>query len=469
MALREEVNLWTEEAFRTLEKARQLLALAQAVLESTDHVLTHQLPQRLELAERQMSKTKNLQANVTVLVEHLRLQVQNTVVGPHSRGIDELLVPLILALDKALTVLASTSVPSYLINGGNEKKPAHFLLCDFVSYEVIDKLKANIAIYRANCDKTRQLLEQSMAALLEQAHKNNGRFSRCTKVYDSQVASVQMLLRYSSTALPQTSNLIKNILKENQSLEQELVSLLQMLTNHYDQCVVAQSLLGKPSDIDFEVLRNDTSELPHILKEFLGIHDIIMNNESRAAKFVDLKMPHIDSVISLCEDLVRSYTQFKSQDIVKFVLLMLRCEEVFRVNSVGEPATLGKHTVEIYSELVSQLSHHYTQFHAIYEQKYLKELHYELYVYPRKYLKLLNEFLNGPLLQFEEEERQRRHGWLQKYGNFIPKDFVLPGEYNQPSVVQVVSEGLDDIQSSSAEQDEARILELMQHMWERQK
>lgn len=473
MSLEDDVNAWTDEAFRTLEKARQLSALAQAVLESTDHILTNQLPKRLELAESLMSKTKNLQANVTALVEHLRAKVQHGVIEPHAKAMDQLLRPALAQLDKALTVLASTSVPLYLINETSGKKPHQYLLSDFVSFDVIDKLKGNIAIYTDNCNKARKLLEHHLEQLLEAAHKNSSKFSRCAKIYDSQVVNVQMLMRYanSTTTLPQSnSNIVNNILRENSSLEQELVSLLEMLTNHYDQCVLAKSLLTSSSNnIDLDVLRNDTLELPAVLKEFLGIHDIIMNNETRAAKFVDQKLPHIDSVIGHCDELIQAYTQFKSGDIVKLILLMVRCEEVLRTNSVDEVSTSGMHTVEVYTEVVSQLSHHYTQFHAIYEQKYLTELHYEQYVYPRKYLKLLNEFLNGGLLQLEEEERQRRHEWLQKYGNFIPKDFLLPGEYNQPSVVQVVSEGLDDIQSSSAEQDEARLLELMQHMWERQK
>lgn len=470
MSLEDEVRKWSDEAFHTLEKAKQLSSLAQAVLESTGHILTEQLPKRLQLAETLISSVKNQQANVTALVEHLRSKVQDGMIGAYSRAVEKLLVPALAGLDKALEQLSATTVPLYLINDTGDKISS-YKLSDFVSHDVIEKLKGNISIYQSNCDKTKDLLESQLNNLLETAHKNNSRFSRCSKIYESEVSSVQMIMRLalSTASLPRSnSNIVRTIMKENASLEQELVSLLEMLTNHYDQCVLALSLLkdSNGNQMDFDVLRNDTLELPSVLKEFSSIHDIIMNNESRAAKFVDQKLPYIDSVINQCEELITSYTRFKNEDIVRFVLLLLKCEEVFRSNSVEVKSVSGKHTVEIYCDVVNQLSFHYNHFHAIYQLKYLTELHYEQFVYPRKFLKLLNDFLNQNLLQLEEEERQRRHHWLQSYGNFIPKDFVLPGEYNQPSVVQVVSEGLDDIQSPTAQEDEERLLELIENLRE---
>ncbi|SGZ53769.1 CIC11C00000005644 [Sungouiella intermedia] len=470
MSLVDEVRQWTDEAFRTLEKAKLLSSLAQAVLESTDHILRDQLPKRLDQAESLMSKVKNYQANVTALMEHLRSKVVNGIIGPHTTAINELLVPALSDLDTALDHLKATSVPLYLINDTNTS--ALFKLSDFVSYDVIEKLKGNIAVYRSNCDKGRQLLEAQLDKLVDIAQKNNSRYSRCSRVYESQVVAVQLVMRYAqSTSLPQgNSNIVRNILKENASLEQELVSLLEMLTNHYDQCVLAVTILKGSSgnEVDFNVLRNDAQELPSVLKEFGSIHDIIMTNESRAAKFVDQRLPHIESVINNCEELISSYARFKNEDIVRFVLLVLGCEEIFRSNSIEAKSDSGKHTAELYADVVNQLTYHYTQFYDIYHQKYLTELHYEQFVYPRRFLKHLNDFLNGSLLRLEEEESERRRHWLQKYGNFIPKDFVLPGEYNQPSVVQVISEGLDDIQSDTAAIDETRLLDLIRLLREAQ-
>lgn len=464
MSLEDEVRRWTEEAFRTLEKAKHLSSLAQAVLESTDHILRDQLPKRLELAESSMSKVKNQQANVTALMEHLRSKAADVIIGSHTTAVDELLIPALSGLDKALGQLTSTTVPLYLINEG-EGSRLGYRLSDFVSHDVIEKLRGNITVYRENCDKTLHLLGGQLDKLVDGAHKINSRYTRCSRLYDSQVVAVGMIMRYAqTTSLPKgNSNIVKTILKENASLEQELVSLLEMLTNHFDQCTLAVSLLrgSSRSNVDFDVLRNDTHELPSVLKEFSSIHDIIMNNESRAAKFVDQRLPHIDSVITSCDELITAYSRFKNEDIVRFVLLVLRSEEILRSNSVDAKSPSGKHTVELYADVVNQLTYHYTQFYGIYHLKYLTELHYEQYVYPRRFLKHLNDFLNGSLLELEDEERERRRHWLQKYGNFIPKDFVLPGDHNQPSVVQVISEGLDDIQSPSAQTDESRLLDLI--------
>ena len=46
----------------------------------------------------------------------------------------------------------------------------------------------------------------------------------------------------------------------------------------------------------------------------------------------------------------------------------------------------------------------------------------------------------------QQEEYERRRNWLARYGEFIPTEFKLPGELNQPSIIQVVTEGLDDVQ-----------------------
>lgn len=466
--MEQEVTAWTSEAFRTLEKARLLLALAQAVLESTNHILAVQLPKRLDLAESELNHIKNLHANVTALVEHVRAKVEDGIIASYTAAVGSRLVPAISGLEAALKLLDTAEVPLYVVNGTNGARK--HVLGDFVARDVIETLLVNVSVFRGNCERTVSLLAEQLAKLLETAHRNNQKLVKCTKTYDSQVADVQMIMRYafSPASLPRSSsNLVRAILKENSSLELELASLLAMLTNHYDQCVMAQNLMrDSGAAVDVDVLRNDALELPGVLKEFGSIHDIIMNNESRAAKFVDLKLPHVDSVILQCSELVESYTTFKDTDFVRFVLVMVQCEKIMRHNSVDAHVSSGKESVDAYVDVISQLTYHYTQFHSVYHLKYVTELHYEQYVYPRRFLKILQDFLNGTLLQVEEEERTRRHHWLQKYGSFIPKEFVLPGEYNQPSVVQVISEGLDEIQASSAVESEARLLALIKQLRE---
>ena len=101
---------------------------------------------------------------------------------------------------------------------------------------------------------------------------------------------------------------------------------------------------------------------------------------------------------------------------------------------------------EIYSETIEQLVYHYSQFIDIFETKYLTELHHEEFIYPRKFLKRIDGFLNEELYRMQLEETNRRRSWLAKYGEFIPREFKLPGEDEMPTVVQVITEGLERIQ-----------------------
>lgn len=461
-----EVDSWKRDALKNLEWAKELSSLAQAVLESTSHILVDLLPKRLQAAEIKVDQVKDLHANVNALVEHLRVKISDATIGGYGSYLKKHLDPALEALDHVLQELATTKVPEFLIAPGHKNEFGHLL--DFVALNEIKLLQSNIAIYRGNCEKVLDLLKHQLHQLTHKAHKNASSFNKVMNIYNSEVVDLQLTMRhshaYASVSPPRNhSNLVGVVLKENAALEQQLAGLLEMLTNHYSQCVLASSVFDEASrtQVNYEVLKTDTLELPSVLKEFSAIYDVIMNNEARAAKFVDSKLPHLDEVVESCGTLIEEYRELKETDIVKLVLSLLRCEEVLRSNSVGVDSLSYKQTIDTYTDILNQLTYHYTNFQKIYHSEYLTELHYEQFVYPRKFLLLLNDFLNGQLLQIEETEKERRSVWLSKFGNFIPKQFVLPGEYNQPSVVQVISEGLDEIQAPTAQEDEERLIALI--------
>lgn len=461
-----EVDTWKAEALKNLEWAKELSSLAQAVLNSTAHILVDLLPKRLQAAEIKVDKAKDLHANITALVEHLRVKISDGTIGGYNAYVKKHLDPAAGALGQVLQGLATTKVPEFLISPEHKNEYGH--LIDFVASNEIKLLQTNIAIYRENCDKVLGLLKDQLHQVTHKAHKHASTFNKVMNIYNSQVVDLQLTMRhshtYSSVSPPRNhTNLVGAVLKENSALEQQLAGLLEMLTNHYSQCDLASSAFDEASlaNVNYEVLQNDTMEVPSVVKEFSAIYDIIMNNETRAAKFVDSKLPYLDEVIDLCGTLSDDYRALKETDIVKLVLFLLQCEEVLRSNSVGVASFSYKQAIDTYVDILNQLTYHYTHFQKIYHSEYLTELHYEQYVYPRKFLQLLNDFLNGQLLQIEETEKQRRTFWLSKFGSFIPKQFVLPGEYSQPSVVQVISEGLDEIQSTTAQEDEERLISLI--------
>lgn len=436
---------WTAEAFSTLERARELSALAQIVLESTQHVLTDQLPKKLNLCVKDVDKVKDHHANVSALLEHLRAKVKEmrqTYVSLYSQRLE----PAMGKLDSIIALLEKTHIPEFLVS---EKRQT---LGDFVSRAEIDLLKRNVKIYKHNSEGCVGLLQRHIAQLTLAFQELAPKYAEMTETYDAHLVAVQLTIKMHS----KDHNLVASILKENSLLEQELVHLLELLTKHYDQCVLGLRHLDS-GKVDSEVLRQDSQELPGVLKEFNVIHDIIMNNETRAARYAEQQTPWIESVAAMCEHLIGAYGRFKTENITKFVLLLLSCEEVLRrcpIEYVSSP-------IDAFVEVVDQLCYHYSQFVAVFKTEFLTELHHEQYVYPRKFLKALEEFFNGPLLQLEEEERARRRNWLRKYGDFIPKEFILPGEANQPSVVQVISEGLEDIQHPNAADNEQRLVAAM--------
>ncbi|KAF3993376.1 hypothetical protein FT663_01880 [Candidozyma haemuli var. vulneris] len=462
-----EVQQWAQEAFRTLERARELSSSAQNVLESTAHILGDQLPKKVQTATENSDLIMDQHANITALIEHLRVQVKDTVIGAHHNAVDTQLKPVLTRLDEVLGQLGEVPVPEALLGDDVSEKSAYKHLSDFVAREEIDLLKENINIYLENADKACDLLSSQLEILLKEYHKNSRKFLRLHKSYNTSIAEVAMLLRFAAmTQSPpkEQSNFIRTILKENGSLEQELVSLLEMLTNHYDQCSIALDILKSNSESDgvnYEVLQNDTAELPHVLREFAAIHDIIMNNETRAAKFVESKLPAIEGFIEQSSSLSEANVAFKNEKLTGFVLLLLKVEEILRSCSVDVPEPSAKSAIDLYTDVVKHLLHHYTQFYATFKQHYITELHYEQYVYPRKYVKMLDDFLHGPLLELEEEEKDRRAQWLTKYGDYIPKELVLPGFSSQPYVVQVTTEGLEMLQTETAEEDEAKLLSLL--------
>lgn len=459
---REELARWTDDAFRTLERAKVLSSHAQAVLESTAHILTHALPQKLDVVAEKTRAADAVHQKVALAV--LGLRASHDASTARFRQLDRELDPALAALDASLAALDAVHVPRFLVREAT--KEGQLVLRDFVSSDDIAVLRNNIAVYRENCGRAHALLQEHVDALQREAHAVAVRHARMAKLYNAQVVLVEMLMRFAAAALApkDPANMVDTILRENAALEQALVSLLEMLTNHYDQCVRGQQWLqgADTGDVDLDVLRNDTRELASVLDEVGAIRNIIANNEARAAKFVALKTPHIESVIEQCDAILALYQHVRDASVTRVVLLMLRCEEVFRHCSIpGHDPKLQKHPLLVYAEVVALLSYHYTQFRKVFETRYLTELHYEQFVYPRKFLKVLDDYLNGRLFQFEEAERERRRDWLHKYGDFLPKELYLPGEAHQPKVVQVVSDGLEDIELPATHDNEMRLLELI--------
>lgn len=468
---REKVQEWADQALSTLEKARALCTEAQSLLHITAYLLITQLPEKLKFSKFLVDALTQQHKVIKKMIDSTKKKVEIDIDSFNNKLNDEL-KPSLNQLDNIILQLQYTKIPSFLIEESlqNEAFAGHSTLSEFISVDAISLLKNNIAIYESNGQKLLQLTNSSLndEVLIYYDHVILKEYNKAVKGYEN-IETMQ--LGTQALALNpffESNESMKTLIKENTSLENELVAILEMLTKHYDQCLQGLSLLeGNPDEVqvNFDVLQVDALELPDVLKELTTIYNVILENESRGKHVIQSSLPQIDSVIATCQDLLQSFRLFKNNNLAKVMILSLAVDDKLLKCSIDDDS--NRHPIEVYTETINQLTYHYSQFLEVYKSKYLNELHYEKYVYPRKFLKKLTLFLNEELHQMQKEETERRKKWLSLYGDFIPKEFKLPGEVNQPAIVQVITEGLEEIdkesinESPSDTDEELKLLKLI--------
>ena len=198
-----------------------------------------------------------------------------------------LLQPALNNLDDIVGHLLATIVPSFLIEVNGEDGKEIFekdeaenrTLADFISTDSINLLRRNIQIYTNNHEKIRQLLNNKLQdVILSPFHEiGSKKFNKTVKLYE-EITPLQLKLKAitSNIAPLDSSNVVATLLKENAALENELVSILEMLTNHYDQCTQGVQILysGGSQQVNLEILKNDAQELPDVLKELHTVYDL---------------------------------------------------------------------------------------------------------------------------------------------------------------------------------------------------
>lgn len=451
-----------DDAHRTLEEALSISRNAQKLLVNTKYQITNRRP-HMEQLVRFLFKALNQQHDLlNEIIEAIKYNVQADIIGDFDHRFESEMTPVMNALDDIIHKLAETKVLPQLVRPRskrrNEKgkeygrKEEKTNLCDFISLEEIRILKENIHIYELNTKKLHGLLNTQLKETILDPFNNviSKKFNSILKNYESLLQMKFNPKQMEKNSIFQVNNPTDAILKENASLEYEIVSILEMITNHYDQCNKYYEML-KDSTVDgdsfnFKVLENDAEELPDVLKEIKNVYETILSNEKRAMKIVTSEVGQIELLISRIEELLAIYGNFKNEGLTKFQILLQSCKELFSKCSI--PVNEGSSPLEAYVETISQLTFHYTQFYNIFRTYYLQEYYRERYEYPRKFLEALDTILNSEMLQMYNNEQNRRVEWLAKYGDFIPKELILPGVQDQPAIVQVITEGLDDFNNN---------------------
>ncbi|KAK6464520.1 autophagy-related protein 17 [Scheffersomyces coipomensis] len=450
-----QVKEWADKAHSTLQRAEKLCTNAEDSLNSTAFQLTTHLPDIIDEAATLFDALKRQHELIMKIVEPLTSLACRSLIEIPQMQFNTLLNPALSNLEAIVQQLHHTSIPSFLISEAPMDGPER-PLDDFISTDSITLLKVNIEIYRNNWLKIRKVAETQLKEQITDVMHNNlsKKYAKIVKLYD-EIKPLQIDVKNSTTGKsPLESNtLIATILKENMSLEHELVKLLKMLTNHYDQCTKAVEFVSNNSTLpnNLEILKNDTLELPDVLRDLNSVCDMIVNNETRAQRFLDANSPKIELIISSTRDQLDQYREFKSKNLPQFSLLVNKFEEIISKSSLPEDLDSNQSPIERYAETLNELTYHYTQCLYVIRTQYLEELHREQFKYPKLFLSSLTEFLNENMYKLQVQEKIRRKEWLAKYGSFIPKEFKIPGEKNQPAIVQVITEGLEDVQRDATE------------------
>ncbi|KAG7192241.1 uncharacterized protein KQ657_001959 [Scheffersomyces spartinae] len=468
-----EIIQWTEEALSALKDARILCTEASIMLEKIKHTLTITVPDKIEYAEFLIEKVGVQNGRIGSIVQQIQKKVQGDLIDTFERKWNSQMIPAMKILDDILGKLSETKIPEFVLDPNNEdpndeSKGYHRYLRDFVSDDAIELLKSNIHIHETRARLIHKMLKAkfNLDVLIP--------FQKLQKFQDLIGGDIQKQLQVLETLLYELKDktgFTQNVLKENVSLELELVSLLEMLTKHYDQCLQGKKLFtnsrtGSVIAIDSDILRNDSQAVPGVTEELKTLYDMVKHNNDRVTKLVDSRLPYLNTE-RLVEYLDR-IRHYQATNIVGFLQLLYGSEKELVISSVPDEdeddGDVHVDPLDTYISMVGDLSFHYNKFYHIYKTKYLSELHNEQYVFPRKIVRLLTEFFDKDMLQLQTEETERRRAWLAKYGDFIPKEFWLPGEQSQPHVVQVITEGVDENELRHDLENEQRLLQLIRQM-----
>lgn len=444
--IRQAMIEYAEQAEVTLRRASQLSAKAQIQMENTSYQLTTTLPQQLDTIEIYKENMMIQHEILNKLVTNFKHKIENTGFFSLKTQYEQIFIPALNNLNEMIRQLQDTSVPMYLLNHKLVNKDgATKNLADFISLEEIRRFQANIEIYKNNNLKLLKYFNTKVGELMnDPAKKLNKKYNRLLKKLE-ELIPIQLELK--PTKL-NSQGIIGVILRENSALEKEVLSLLEMLTKHYDQCIHGVKLIDTQNSFSFniEVLRNDSQELPDVLKELTIVCDMILKNEDRAEKILGHELPKVDSIIDEMKQLLQNYRDFKVDNLPNLIILFDLMEKQFlntTLNELENDCT----PIEQYSRILNQLSYHYSQTLKIYQSEYLQELHREQYEYPRLFLSKISKFLTVDLIELQQQELMKRQEWMKEFGEFIPQEFKSPDALGFPVVLHIETQGLEALQN----------------------
>lgn len=418
-----DLDRWVADAQRALLLAQKICSGAEAKLNAIECALSRRLPRKIEYAVAIFGATKEHQRRGVAVVEKCSEKVRQAKSGVRDTA-------AMATLGLITSQLRATKVPDYILNHSVVAPLQQHTLADFIAAELIEVLQRHCGGYHSNHGKITRLMEREFESVAAAAAKQTKEYNRVVKLYNDCMYEV---------GNPQGKAAARQILKENAALGAELAAILQLLTNHYDQCQRATKA-GSGSGAqftqqDWDILANDALELAEVSHDLEGMHAIILRNELRARELTNAKVGAIATLETEVERQIERYKDFKHHALTRFetIYAALHARQQQEQQQIDECLASA-----------DQLIYHYRTFYNVYRTKLFGELHYERFVYPRMFMAKLKKFLHEDLDRTVQLEKDRRQKWLAKYADFIPKEIDLPGEADQPAIIQIVTQGLDD-------------------------
>lgn len=461
MITRDQVLHWASEASVTLTRAQEVCQVAQNYLQETEFELHNRLATAIDtshdmvLALQEQSKVMEQIVKVVSLQKLDDDDTESKIANLHRQ---------LARLKRSVSDLESTVVPSYLLrqltNTANEsvidgdKEDENKTLKDFISLTSIELLEDNAQTYVKNSSAIRKWRTKVIIDIIGRANLYKKQANRLALQYENEATGIivetSVGIRTEGSAFALRS-LAETIDKENKSLETELVALLELLTNHYDQCNRALGLPWSNEEAlavhreGLQVLEGDARDLPGVYKEVSTVQEIIENNKNRAAKYLSSKLPPFEKIVNGSRNLLDTIRNFKCKTVPQLFATIAKTNDILQNYVINGETISSGDPLESYIIAINELCNHYERFSHIYAENYLAELRFRVNDYPQNFIARISDFLNGELDDFRRKETQRRAQWVKQYGEYIPNEFILPDEV--PSVVQVIT-NIDDIETA---------------------
>lgn len=273
----DQIASWLEEGFSQLKEAESVCDDANQYITSTTTKLASK-DDRLPKLQYYIDSTKQQIRLLKIIRDSLKMKIDQLLKRKkESKAKEE---ESIIKLDTMITLLKKIRVDSCF---NSNRDP----LFSYISEDDLNNLLT---------DADTTIKELDGFAKESRIDANLIRLNSDLENFQNEFTSLEshFTIKEKSNNSVNGEDSISGLLKINENLELDLVSILSGFNQHYDQCIKASKLFADSnSSIDdknasFMVLKNDKLELPHAMTYLKNDRDTVVMNCKEVLKSVDI-------------------------------------------------------------------------------------------------------------------------------------------------------------------------------------